>query len=70
MFCNEIASENKKMHCCIYVEFTNKGICMNCVLACECHDDMDMLVEHAQDSLKKLLSVFHAKEAKDRNMQR
>lgn len=54
-------------------EFTSKGIKMKCVMACECHADMDMLVdkmERAQDSLQKLLSVYHAKEVKDRNMQR
>ena len=55
------------------VEFTNKGICMNCVMACECHDDMDMLVEqveHAQESLKRLLTVFKAKETKEKGMER
>ena len=55
------------------VEFTNKGICMNCVMACECHDDMDMLieqVEHAQESLQRLLKVYQAKEVNEKSMER
>ena len=53
--------------------FTSKGIEMNCVMACENHDDMDMLIKHmerAQDSLQKLLSVVRERLPKNKNIER
>lgn len=52
---------------------TSKGIEMNCVMACECHDDMDMLIEHmehAQDNLQKLLSVVRDWLPKSKDIER
>ncbi len=52
---------------------TSKGIEMNCVMACECHDDMDMLIEHmehAQDNLPKLLSLARDRFPKNKNIER
>ena len=54
-------------------EFTSKGIEMHCVMACECHDDMDMLMnkmEHAQQSLQKMLSVYQSRNAKEKSFER
>ena len=53
--------------------FTSKGVELNCVMACECHDDMNMLVgrmEHAQESLQKLLTVVKPQERKDKSHER
>ena len=52
---------------------TNKGIEINCVMACECHDDMDMLIEHmehAQDNLQKLFSVVRDRLPKTKDIER
>lgn len=52
---------------------TSKGIEINCVMACECHDDMDMLIEymeHVQDNLQKLLSVVHDRLPKTKDIKR
>ena len=52
---------------------TSKGIEMDCVMDCECHDDMDMLIEHmehAQDNLQKLLSDVRDCIPKNKNIER
>lgn len=54
-------------------DFTNKGIEMHCVMACECHDDMDMLInkmEQAHETLQKLLSIRNGLERKEKSIER
>lgn len=49
-----------------------KGIEMNCEMACEYHDDMDMLIEHmehAQDNLQKLISVVRDRLPKTKDIE-
>jgi len=52
---------------------TNRGIEMKSVMACECHEDMDMLVDkmhQAQETLKNILSIVPVKEAKEKSFER
>ena len=54
-------------------EFTNKGITLHCVMACECHDDMDMLMnqmERTHHNLEKLLSIVHSRQPKSKDIER
>lgn len=63
-----IAKESKdgvKMIHAFDTRFTNTGIEMNCVMACECHDDMDMLVEKMNDAHSILNDLFKLKQSRD-----
>ena len=45
--------------------FTNTGIELKTVMACECHDDMDMLVEKMNDAHSVLNEMFKLKQSRD-----
>lgn len=45
--------------------FTNTGIELKTVIACECHDDMDMLVEKMNDAHSVLNEMFKLKQSRD-----
>ena len=63
----KIREEGVRMLHVVNPELTPKGIKMDYVMACECHDDMDMLMERmriAQKELIDCIELFKTKSAK------
>ena len=54
----KISEEGVRMLHVVDPELTPKGIKMDYVMACECHDDMDMLMERMRIAQKELIDCF------------
>lgn len=61
------SSEGVRMIHAFDTRLTKTGIDMHCVMACECHDDMDMLVDkmnHAHSLLNEVLQIKQSRDSK------